>query len=137
MATIKALSVKNPYAQLIIMGFKTLEIRSFQTKHRGDLLICACGGKELIWNVHNPENIEFTQEDIDTIYENCGCALGIVTVTNCRPMTPEDASNAWCEYKEGLYAWGLENPRRLVTPFPQLGQLGVYNVEVKDELLKC
>lgn len=131
----KALSVKNPYAQLIMKGLKPLEIRSFKTKHRGDLLICACGGKELFWNIHNPNNVDFDEEAFKSIYENCGFALGIVTVTNCRPMTPEDAVSAWCEYKEGLYAWELENPRPFKKPFPQLGQLGIYNVELKADAI--
>ena len=37
----KALSVQQPYASLIAHGEKTVEIRSWRTQYRGDLLIVA------------------------------------------------------------------------------------------------
>lgn len=37
----KALSIMPEYAMEILRGEKTVEYRSWQTKHRGDLLICA------------------------------------------------------------------------------------------------
>jgi len=36
----KALSVKEPFASQIANGDKVVEFRTWQTKHRGDLLIC-------------------------------------------------------------------------------------------------
>lgn len=37
----KAISIKNPYATQIMRGTKIIEYRSWDTKHRGDLLICS------------------------------------------------------------------------------------------------
>jgi len=37
----KAISIKNPYATQILHGSKTIEYRTWDTKHRGDLLICS------------------------------------------------------------------------------------------------
>lgn len=37
----KAISIKNPYATQILRGTKTIEYRSWDTKHRGELLICS------------------------------------------------------------------------------------------------
>jgi hypothetical protein len=37
----KALSIQEPYASEILRGEKTIEYRSWNTKYRGDLLICA------------------------------------------------------------------------------------------------
>lgn len=37
----KALSVRNPYAALIVAGIKTIENRSWSTRYRGPLLIHA------------------------------------------------------------------------------------------------
>jgi len=37
-----ALSVKQSFASLIARGRKTKETRTWKTKYRGDLLICAC-----------------------------------------------------------------------------------------------
>lgn len=37
----KALSVKQPYADLIACGRKTIETRTWKTNYRGPLLICS------------------------------------------------------------------------------------------------
>lgn len=37
----KALSVRNPWAQRILEGKKTFEYRTWKTNYRGDLLICS------------------------------------------------------------------------------------------------
>lgn len=37
----KALSIHPEYAMNIIKGLKTIEVRSWTTKYRGDMLICA------------------------------------------------------------------------------------------------
>ncbi len=37
----KAISIKNPYATQILRGTKTIEYRSWDTKHCGDLLVCS------------------------------------------------------------------------------------------------
>lgn len=38
---IKALSVKEPFASFIKSGTKKIETRTWKTKYRGDILICA------------------------------------------------------------------------------------------------
>ena len=42
----KVLSIQQPYASLIMLGFKTIETRSWATKYRGELLIHASAGKQ-------------------------------------------------------------------------------------------
>lgn len=37
----KAISIKQPYVSQIASGEKTIEYRSWATKYRGDILICA------------------------------------------------------------------------------------------------
>ena len=130
----KAISIKNPYAQLIAHGIKTLEIRTRKTAYRGDILICACGGKAL-WHNVSPRPMAFNAEEQAELYVGCGNALAVVTITDCRPMTPEDAALAWCEYEPGLYAYVLSDPRPVAKQFTVLGQLGIYNVEVREDKL--
>ena len=38
---LKALSIKQPYVDQIILGEKTVEYRTWNTKYRGDILICS------------------------------------------------------------------------------------------------
>lgn len=37
----RGLTVRQPHARLIEIGEKTIELRSWTTRYRGDLLICA------------------------------------------------------------------------------------------------
>ena len=122
----KAISIKNPYANLIVLGLKPLEIRSKPTKYRGDILICASKNKVLWHHIHNPKYfIEFaTKHDL---YCNSGKAIGIATITDCRPMTEADEAKAFCKYEPGLFAYVLDNPRQ-ITPFDVCGNLGLFNV---------
>jgi hypothetical protein len=42
-----ALSIKQPYASKILDGSKPVEFRSWQTHHRGDIVICASKSPQL------------------------------------------------------------------------------------------
>lgn len=129
-----ALSVKQPYADLLTQvsfrdnkgeyhAYKTIEVRSRNTKFRGDLLVCSsakpvdplgrhpngvtCGFVEL-YDV-KPVS-EFTEKDWE---ETC-------IPKNQRPRTG--------------YGWMMRNPRRVVE-MPIRGQLGFYKLIVpKDDI---
>lgn len=104
----KALSVKQPWAELIARGEKTIEVRGNCTRHRGPLLIVSC--KE--------PNVWVT-----------GCTIAVVDLVDCRPMTRADEGAALRKNRRGQKAWVLENPRR-VEPVPVTGRLGVYDVDL-------
>ena len=71
----KVLTIKQPWATLIMQGYKRFEFRSWQTKYRGDLLIHAGKGidKEAIKRLEKylPEELPF------------GKILGKVTLVDC------------------------------------------------------
>lgn len=125
----KALSIRNPYAQLIIQGYKPFEIRSRPTKYRGDILVCASRQKVFWYAVHNPNyRYNSIMKGVDDLYKHCGFAIGIVRIVDCRPMTPEDAEFAFCKYEPGKWAYVLEDPR-CINPFDVCGNLGFFNVD--------
>jgi len=127
----KAISIKNPYANLIVLGLKPLEIRSKPTKYRGDILICASRANVYWADVHNPAKIIYSP--MSDLFKNSGKAIGIATITDCRPMTIEDEAAAFCKYEPGLFAYALEDPRQ-ITPFDVCGNVGFFNV---DYSIKC
>lgn len=77
----KALTIKQPWATLIMQGDKRYEIRSWQTKYRGELLIHAGKSvdKEAIKRLvkYLPENLPL------------GKILGKVRLVDCIKMSPE------------------------------------------------
>ena len=99
----KALSIKPQYVARILSGQKRIELRSWPTKHRGPMLVCA------------------TLPD--------GHARCIVDITDCREYLPEDARAADSDYDpdEFLYAWIIGSVTA-IAPFPVKGRLGLYEV---------
>ena len=115
----KALSIHPEYAMNIIKGLKKVEVRSWTTKYRGDMLICASAkqGEGLI-SSH---------------------ALGVVTLEDVVPMQRGHARDAMVSPYEdwrGYYAWILKNPRPIV-PFPMKGKLSLWECDHAVEYLSA
>jgi hypothetical protein len=105
---IKALSVKQPWANLIASGSKTIETRTWPTDYRGDLLIVSSKKPQI---------------------EPAGCGLAIVRLVDCRPMTEADERLALCSKYEGAYSWILTDIRP-IEPVPVKGALGLFQVDL-------
>lgn len=103
----KALSVKQPWANLIAAGDKTIETRTWSTDYRGDILIVSSKTPRI---------------------KPAGYALAIVRLVGCRPMTERDEAEACCPWYRDAFAWLLDDVRRL-EPFPVVGQLGIYDLD--------
>ena len=111
-ATMKAISLKQPWANMIADGEKTIETRTWPTNHRGELLICSS-----------------KKPDIDP----AGCAVAVCRLVDCRPMTAAHAEAACCDVYPKAWAWFLEDVLR-IDPFDVKGQLGLYDVDVTGKI---
>lgn len=114
MKLLKALSLKQPWANMVASGDKTIETRKWPTDYRGPLLIVSSKSPAI---------------------PPAGYALAIATLVDCRPMTSADEIAAKCHFYQGAYAWVLRDVRR-VKPFLVHGRLGIYDVPVpEDEMI--
>ena len=133
----KALSVLEPWASLIMHG-KSVENRSWYMAYRGPLVICASKRIDTQWTQeewghllwwlgpHKPPTLPDLFSDFPMLH---GYALGLVDVIGCdHHMT----NNPW-EVADQLHI-RLANPRPFSKPFPQKGQLGLY--EIDDEIVR-
>ncbi|HEY4116292.1 MAG TPA: ASCH domain-containing protein [Byssovorax sp.] len=119
----KALSVKQPWAELIASGRKSIELRTWSRAYRGELLIVSGLRFDARGAEHNVDGPR-------------GVAVCVVDLVDVRVATFGDAG-ASCYDKIDefiradvtLYAWVLANPRR-VAPTAVRGVLGVFNVEL-------
>lgn len=114
----KALSIRQPWAHLIMCGEKEYEYRTWQTEYRGDFLVCASA---------NPK-IENTIP---------GHVLCIVTLNDIIKVTKKNYVELGLDEPpargETLYAWQLINVR-VVNPFHVKGKLNFFNVD--DSLIE-
>ncbi|MEI3395744.1 MAG: ASCH domain-containing protein [Clostridia bacterium] len=127
----KVLTIKQPWATLIMQGYKRFEFRSWQTKYRGDLLIHAGKGidKEAIKRLEKylPEELPF------------GKILGKVTLVDCIKMSPEFKERLLKENRDIYtkssfqenYGWQMDNVQVFEEPIEAKGHLSLweYNIE--------
>jgi hypothetical protein len=110
---LKALSLKQPWANLIVAGDKTIETRVWGTSYRGRILLLSSKSPNIT---------------------PAGFALATADLIDCRPMTKRDEHAAKCTIYPKAVAWILENVRP-IEPFPMKGQLGLFDVEVPEDKL--
>lgn len=117
-----ALSVRQPWAWLIVSGYKDVENRSRRTKHSGPLLIHASLTKtdfaKLQAEVERKHGV-VVPDDVER-----GGIVGVVDVIGCE----ERPQSKW--HAHGHYGWMLANPRRL-TFRPCAGALGLFRPEFR------
>ena len=105
----KAISLKQPWANLIASGKKTIETRTWATKYRGELVICSS---------QNPK------------IEPTGCAICIVELYDVKPMTKADEKDACIKLFPKAKGWFLKNVRPINPPIPVKGQLNIFNLDL-------
>ena len=134
----KAISLQNPWAQLVVSGFKTVEAKTWSTDYRGELLICskARSDKSLEQAV-----LDVIEEETDLAFEQDeffvnGAVLGKVTLVDVRELTEDDLEESWMDPAEletaeaPLYAWVFENAEPIAEPVEVKGKPRLFDVEL-------
>ena len=111
----KVIVIRQPWAWLIVNGYKDIENRSWATRYRGPLLIQAAARKP------DPEDIAYARRRRVKLPEqfDLGGIVGLVQLEDC----VEKSRSKWFE---GPVGWILSKPKRL--PFVRMkGQLGLFS----------
>ena len=131
----KAISLLQPWASLVIMGVKTIETRSWQTPYRGELLIHASRGKKGGILCTEPPFRKYIPNFSQLPF---GALIGYVTLQKIVPVEMLCLSSdtlaaltleekAFGDYTKGRYAWILAEPVLFEKPIPAKGTLGLWN----------
>ena len=109
-----ALTIQQPWAELILRGIKTIEVRTR-----------SCGNKPIIY-LYSSQNISkiasaaplAQRHAIDLADLPTGQVVGTVGVREARKCRQSDSSAACVPWKlmHGKFSWMLENPVRLNQP---------------------
>lgn len=126
----KALSIRQPWADLIIQGKKTLELRNWTVTHRGPLAIHAS---------QTVDDAACRLHGIDPRHVSAGVLIGIVNLDATIPLDADAFAASTAEhlstaaFKAPLFGWRLSDPQAFEQPIPYTGRMGLFNVP--DRLL--
>lgn len=111
---IVALGIKQPWAELILRGVKTLEVRTLNTRVRGTIYLYASKKP-----AESPAaKFAAAGQGIETSRLPCGVLVGSVELQGTRAAVAADAPAACLpgELLERRFVWQLQNPRRFAKP---------------------
>jgi hypothetical protein len=108
---VRALSVRQPWAELILRGAKTVEARPRRTHKRGERVHIYAS----LQCIEPEEEARIAAEfgiDIDTLPR--GVLVGTVEIVGCEPLEPRHSRAACFEITEstGGFGWLLKDPQR-------------------------
>ena len=106
----RALCIRQPWAELILLGSKTNEVRPKATHLRERVYIYASKSR-----IEEREEARIAaQFDIDVGALPRGVLVGTVEIIGCRPVEKSDSKAACFEIDDGtgFQAWVLDRPKR-------------------------
>lgn len=121
----RALSVKNPWAELIASGRKRIELRTWTTSYRGPVIIVSGASP-----ARSPEALRW-KEQLAAVRSR---AVAVVEISDVRPATAADERHACCAPKGNEFAWCLRLVRRLELERLVKGRLSLFYPD--DELIR-
>ncbi len=125
----KALSFRQPWAELILQGRKTLDLRSYSSTHRGSLAI------------HVAKKVEHEAcriYGLEPATLATGGIIGVVTLKEVEPLTAaqyeaqREAHLSTRRFREGLFGWQLSGAQRLPQFIPLAGRRRLFEVQLDE-----
>jgi predicted transcriptional regulator len=128
----KCLSLKQPYAELLVSGKKTIELRTWNTKFRGEFLVHASKKVDLDACV---------RMKIDPNSFVTGAVVGMATLYDVKVYDNtssflKDKNKHYSKAILGDHKYGflVNHAQKFRKPFILSGKLGFFNVEWKKQI---
>lgn len=147
---VRALSWKQPYAQLMLHG--KIETRTWDTKYRGLVLICASKGEYSGNQIYDISGRGLSHKVYSAVYPNeryrrpLGKAIAIGRLVDSRPMTKEDEVACYVQYNEPWQTRAKNGTLKTVqrwchvyedvVPIEQFNWNGVQGWKILDDKIK-
>ena len=144
----KTITVKQPWAWLIIEGVKDIENRTWPTKFRGRVLIHAAA-KPWTWQ----SLLKYLTPAMKSVFDKGGASrtwldcltkgkiIGSVEIVDCvinhpsvwaeKSQLSENADDGWLYFDHPTYNWVLANPIKFPEPIPAKGKLSFWEFDEK------
>ena len=124
----KALTICQPYAELIARGDKRIENRTWPTAYRGPIAIHA--GKSRAWLGDDDEEAALYGVNVAEI--PFGAIVAVANLTGCLRLEDLPPALESDTHANGPWCWLLQNVRR-IAPIPYRGAQGLF--DVPDEII--
>lgn len=132
----KAISLLQPWATLIMLGYKHFETRSWATKHRGPLAIAASAGKQGREACAPGTDLAIMLANHNLTFDDLprGAIVGVCQVDSMHKVDETwdlvlgDVELECGDYSAGRYAWALSHVQPFATPVPCKGALSLWQV---------
>ena len=133
----KCLSVCQPFAELIVQGKKTIELRKWNTKFRGEFLVHAA--KKIL--IKDCKRMKISPKTVTT-----GAIIGKVNLVDVKKYDSDKElkvdkkkHHSISDNTKNKYGFILENPKKLRVPIEYLGKLNFFEFhpdEIKNNDVK-
>lgn len=130
----KAITIKQPWASLIVHGIKDIENRTWACpkKYLGQRVLIHASAKPdiepyMIFNDAQADAIDNCVMDVCGYYKQTGAIVGSVEIVNCVQNHP----SIWAD--KGVYNWVLANPVLFKKPIPAKGRLSFWEYDNLSE----
>lgn len=124
----KCLSLKQPFAELLVLGKKTIELRVWNTNFRGEFLVHAS---------KKPDAAACASMGFYLALLTRGAIIGKAFLYGVREynsrdefMADRDKHLATEAYVSSKYGFLIKDAVRFEVPIPMRGQLNFFNVEI-------
>ena len=133
----KCLSICQPFAELIVQGEKTIELRKWNTKFRGEFLVHAA--KNIL--EEDCKRMKISPKTVTT-----GAIIGKVNLVDVKKYESDKELNkdkkkhhSVSDNTKNKYGFILENPKKLRVPIEYMGKLNFFEFhpdEIKNNEVK-
>ena len=129
----KCLSISQPFADLIVSGKKTTELRSWSTNFRGEFLIHA----PIKIRINDCKRLKISKKLVT------GAIIGKAEIYDVKIYKSKVENNidykkhfASNEFFDKKYGFLLKNPKSFRIPIPYKGKLGFFDVNLQKNKIK-
>lgn len=140
----KALSIRQPWAMLLLLGVKQFETRRWQTKYRGPLVIhAAASGRHLREDqlLRLELRLKLPPMSLAEKTYPLGAFIGVVQLEECLPVSPKliaaltPLERALGCYEAGGWVWDVARAGRVpfAHPIPCEDRQGLWTLDVNLE----
>ncbi|MSV33397.1 MAG: ASCH domain-containing protein [Nitrosarchaeum sp.] len=129
----KCLSISQPFADLIISGGKTIELRKWNTNFRGEFLIHA----PIKIRIEDCKRLKITKKLVTGVIIGKAELYDVKKYNSSKEVKKDQKFHlASKNFQDKTFGFKIKNVKPLRIPIPWKGQLGFFDVELSKARIK-